>query len=414
MRSDKFNKRNHASEDFLAEFRNMENSSYNDIETEAGRTSRSKKSKKQLKKEAKLSKKNGKKFGKNGKKKRMWPKVLIVLILLFAALFAAVYVFADNQLKKMDYTDTSKIDLGIDKTVNKRLSGYTNIALLGIDARKGEDPTKCRTDAIIVCTIDNKTGSITLTSVARDINLLMTGPDGVTEFLDKATHAHAFGGPVNTVRMLNRSLDLNIDKYAVFDWNAIADMVDAVGGITVDVKENEIPDMNKYIPETAENTGRTSELIQSAGEQKLDGAQAATYCRIRKTSGGDTGRTTRMKIVATGVFKAIRKNPATITKLTSDVFPQVRTNMTTSDFLPLVPKVVSMNIDKSISFPYNYWGGIINGKWLAIPTTLDENAIRLHQEMFPNEKNYEPSETLMAINNQIINETGITEGYEAS
>ncbi|MEE1038005.1 MAG: LCP family protein, partial [Eubacterium sp.] len=322
MRSDKHRKKkNQINEDFLAEYRNMESGNTEEYRQEP-----------MSKKEAKKLKKEQKKYNKKGKKKRTWLKVLIVLILLIGVGVAAAATFADSQIKKLNHTDTSSVDLGIDKNTAKNLEGYTNIALLGVDARKGELIENCRTDAIIVVTINDKTGEITLTSVARDTYLLMESSYG-DEMLDKATHAHAFGGPVNTVRMLNKSLDLNIENYAVLNWNSVVDLVNAVGGITVDVKANEIRDLNKWGPETAANTDQTWTPITNTGVQEIDGAQAATYCRIRKTSGGDNGRTERMKKVVNSIFKEVKSNPTLITKVTDEVFPQITTNMTTTDII---------------------------------------------------------------------------------
>ena len=114
--------------------------------------------------------------------------------------------------------------------------------------------------------------------------------------LDKITHAHHYGGGADTCAALNRSLDLNIEEFVIFNWKAGADAVDCLGGVEINVKENEISDMNTWGPETAENTGGTYTEITSAGRQTLDGVQATTYCRIRKTSGGDEGRSTRYKL----------------------------------------------------------------------------------------------------------------------
>lgn len=95
------------------------------------------------------------------------------------------------------------------------------------------------------------------------------------------------------------------------------------------------------------------------------------------------------------------------------VFPEIKTNMKTADFLKLAPKLLSFDIEKSVGYPSNYWGGILNGKWLAVPTTLVQNATKLHEQLF-NQKNYTPSEQLKQINNKIIKQTRITKGTDVS
>ena len=206
---------------------------------------------------------------------------------------------------------------------------------------------------------------------------------------------------------------MNISEFIVMDWVSVADTVDALGGITIDVQENELADLNKWGPETASNTGREWTEITSTGEQRLDGVQAATYCRIRKTSGGDPGRTERMKKVVMAVLAEAKSHPTKITSVTDSVLPEIRTNMNTSAFTSLIPKLLDFNISKSVGYPFNYWGGIMDdGIWYAVPTTLEENNARLHEEVF-GDTDYQMSNKAAEINQKIINETGITEGTDS-
>lgn len=424
MRSDKYrngsdkkpkeirkqSKKDTMSEDFLAEFRNIDNKGQNDNSGSYAKTGTEKetseKRKPHQKKKSKIKTDDGK------KKKRIWPKVLVVLLVLIGVCAAGAYYFIDTQLSKFDYVETDYEEFGIDEGVAEKLDGYRNIAILGTDERQGESEDTARTDAIIIATVNESTGDITLTSIMRDSYLLMDDRYGES-ILDKATHAHAFGGPVNTCKMLNQSLDLNISEFLVMDWVSVADTVDALGGITIDVQENELADLNKWGPETAANTGREWTEITSTGEQRLDGVQAATYCRIRKTSGGDPGRTERMKKVVMAVLAEAKSHPTKITSVTDSVLPEIRTNMNTSAFTSLIPKLLDFNISKSVGYPFNYWGGIMDdGIWYAVPTTLEENNARLHEEVF-GDTDYQMSNKAAEINQKIINETGITEGTDS-
>ncbi len=424
MRSDKYrngsdkkpkeirkqSKKDTMSEDFLAEFRNIDNKGQNDNSGSYAKTGTEKetseKRKPHQKKKSKIKTDGGK------KKKRIWPKVLVILLVLIGVCAAGAYYFIDTQLSKFDYVETDYEEFGIDEGVAEKLDGYRNIAILGTDERQGESEDTARTDAIIIATVNESTGDITLTSIMRDSYLLMDNRYGES-ILDKATHAHAFGGPVNTCKMLNQSLDLNISEFLVMDWVSVADTVDALGGITIDVQENELADLNKWGPETAANTGREWTEITSTGEQRLDGVQAATYCRIRKTSGGDPGRTERMKKVVMAVLAEAKSHPTKITSVTDSVLPEIRTNMNTSAFTSLIPKLLDFNISKSVGYPFNYWGGIMDdGIWYAVPTTLEENNARLHEEVF-GDTDYQMSNKAAEINQKIINETGITEGTDS-
>ena len=177
--------------------------------------------------------------------------VLLILVVLAVAIFAYVLSITSN----LDRVDTTGKNFAINSQVDKELDGYRNIAILGSDARKGEGYDGSRTDAIIILSIRKRNGHIRMISVMRDSYLKMKGSSG-DMVLDKLTHAHAFGGGVNTISALNRSLDLNIREYVVFNWKTVADTIDSLGGITVDVKSNEIGDLNHWGPETGENVGR--------------------------------------------------------------------------------------------------------------------------------------------------------------
>ncbi|MEG0291422.1 MAG: LCP family protein [Anaerovoracaceae bacterium] len=356
----------------------------------------------------KKNKSRGKKYSKNisdKKSKKTWLKVLIVLVLLVAVCAGGFFFYLHTKINKMDLIDTTPAEFDVDPKVEKELSDYRNVAILGIDARKGEGFKGSRSDAIIIASINKRTNEVNLISILRDSHLYMDNGYGQM-VLDKVTHAHAFGGAVNTCSTLNRSLDLNISEFIVMDWNSVADVVDIFGGLTINVKSNEIRDLNKWGPETALNTNRQWHMVTQTGEQKLDGAQVATYCRIRKTSGGDTGRTTRMKKVTKALLKEALANPMKIDSVLDKVLPEIQTNMGTGAFTTLLPKIATFNIQKSIGWPYEYYGGIINGKWLAVPRTLESNVKKLHKQAF-GQDNYVLSQQAGEIAQIIINQTGV-------
>lgn len=337
-------------------------------------------------------------------KLKMVRNILLILVVMAVAIFAYVLSITSN----LDRVDTTGKNFAINSQVDKDLDGYRNIAILGSDARKGEGYDGSRTDAIIILSIRKRNGHIRMISVMRDSYLKMKGSSG-DMVLDKLTHAHAFGGGVNTISALNRSLDLNIREYVVFNWKTVADTIDTLGGITVDVKSNEIGDLNHWGPETGENVGHPYKKIKKTGVQTIDGVQATTYCRIRKNSGGDKGRANRYKKVMAGVLKKSATSPWKFGELSKKVMPKVRTNMTQFQVATLLLRTPTFDMGKSISYPKSYYGGIIGGVWYAVPTTLNNNARWLHRKAFE-QKNYTPSATLSGINDEIINTTGVSAG----
>ncbi|MGI6212335.1 MAG: LCP family protein [Anaerovoracaceae bacterium] len=338
---------------------------------------------------------------KKGGAGRVIRRVLLVILILLILMIAYIFKITSN----LDKVDTSNADFAISTEASVDLLKYRNIAILGSDARKGESYDGSRTDAIIIFSINRVTDKVRLISIMRDSYLKIADGNG-NLMLDKITHAHHYGGGVDTCASLNRSLDLNIKEYVIFNWKAVADAVDTLGGITINVRKNEIHDLNQYGKETAENVGGTYHRITHSGEQTLDGTQAATYCRIRKTSGGDTGRARRYKTVLNATLKKAATSPWKLGALSEKVMPEIRTNMSQYQLMTLIFRAPGYDIEKNISWPKSYYGGIVHSLWYAVPTTLNSNVRWLHRKAFDDET-YTPSQTVRSINDEIIQDTGL-------
>lgn len=334
-------------------------------------------------------------------------KVAIICLLIICICFGLLaWLYFSKLVGKLDLVSTNDEEFDINPVVAKELKNFRNVAILGSDGRKDEGFEGTRTDAIIVASVNKRTGEIKLTSVMRDAYLEIKDANGGLK-LDKITHAHAFGGGVDTCASLNRNLDLNISEFVIFSWQSVADLVDAMGGIDVDIKWEEIYDLNRYGDETGKNVGKTYTPIYEAGKHKLDGVQATTYCRIRKTSGGDTGRGRRMKTVMKALIeKAKEKDLAELNDIAEMVFPKVRTNISKRGILKTLAGVGDYDVTKSISWPNSYYGGTLNGGWYCVPRTLESQVKWLHQTTFKH-KDHEPTQGVKDINKKIIEHTGI-------
>ena len=335
-------------------------------------------------------------------KKKLFRNIFVVVLLLAAATTGAFFYLT----RTFDKIDTRNANFAISDQVADDLSGYRNIAILGVDARGDEGYDGSRTDAIIVMSIDKSNGDIRLISVMRDSYLKMEYFDQ-SMILDKITHAHHYSGGVNTCAALNRSLDLNIEEYIIFNWKAVSDAIDCLGGVEINVKDNELNDLNKWGPETAENVGGTYTRIEKTGKQKLDGVQATTYCRIRKTSGGDEGRSQRYKKVVAAVMKKAVTQPWKLNELSRTVFPNIRTNMSQMEMFTACLGFPGYEIKKSINWPEDYYAGLLSdGLSYVVPITLESNVQKLHRKAF-GQKNYTVSDTCRQISQEIIADTGI-------
>lgn len=353
---------------------------------------------------------------KSKRKKKIILIILIVLAILGAAVATAGTIFykkaekvITNKLKDFDYVDLSDKDLDIDPKVVKDLDGYKNIVLLGIDTRKGEDDETCRSDAIIIVTINKKTYEMNLTSVTRD-SYLDIEEEG-NHRLDKVTHAHAYGGPVNTIRALNRNLDLNIDSYMRVNWTSVAYIVNEIGGITVNVRKNEVAELNRVIKMTAEHVDGDYKLIKESGKHKLNGIEAVAYCRIRKgASGGDPARAARMRIALKKIFgKARKMSISELCDMADKVLPEIQTSICPEDMLDLLKKNMKYDFIKSETWPYNYDGiQLDNGSgaiWYDAAITLESNVKTMHEKLFA-QSDYTPTDRVLEYSKRISSETG--------
>ncbi|MDO4177143.1 MAG: LCP family protein [Bacillota bacterium] len=353
---------------------------------------------------------NRRQTGKKSRKKpmRIAVVILLVLVLGFAATGIGGIVMALSALGSMEHISVEENNIAINPSVEAQLDGYTNIVVLGIDARADEDDSQCRSDAIIVASINEETNEVKMFSVYRD-TMLDVGDEG----LDKITHAYFYGGAEQTLYALNKNLDLNIDKVVVVNWKTVADVIDSVGGIEVDIQESEINEMNHYIPNTAKNVDGPDDLIEGPGKQTLNGVQAVTYARIRKDAAtGDYRRNERMKIVFKETFKKVKNSGFfSMFNVARKAMPEIKTNMGAGDILGMMIKFKSYDMtDSTTGFPYDVdsWTGYgaAGYAWYGPPKNLANNVSKLHEQFF-DQQGYVPTDTVQQISNDISYKTGI-------
>jgi LCP family protein required for cell wall assembly len=326
---------------------------------------------------------------------------VLALVLGLGAVISASLTVVNNKVDKITRVQVDPEALGIDPKQENELKDYRNIALLGIDYHKGE--TQFRSDAMIIASIYKPTSEVRLFSIYRDTLLDIGEEYG----LDKLNHAHAFGGPAQTLNSINRNLDLNIKEFVSFDWKAVADTVDALGGLDIKIEESEITEMNKYIRDTQSAIGGSKKEIKKAGMQHLNGIQATTYARIRKDNiEGDYRRNERMKIVVDTAFtKAKSKDIFELNAITDKVLPQLKTNMTNSQIMEMLLKINTYQMTgQSEGWPFDQQDWQPNG-WYCVPHTLESNVIELHKKFFGQE-DYDPGEGVKEISHRISSRTG--------
>ena len=355
--------------------------------------------------------KGGKKRSTKKKKKR--GMIIAVEVLLILVVLIGFYVV--SKLDQLQHPDMGEGDTSVNESIEEdtvaTMSGYTTVALFGLDTREsGQLGKGNRSDTIIIASINNDTGEVRLASVFRDTYLDMDTTDGS---FAKANAAYSKGGPTQAISMLNKNLDLDITDYVSVDFNAVADCVDLLGGITMDITDEEAAIMNgetehqDYIGEVAQVTGKEAHYLDGGGTYNLDGVQATAYARIRYTAGDDYRRALRQRTVITKLIeKAKKADVATLTKIVDKMTEEVSTSYSNKELLGMAVYLQSYELADTCGFPF-YKNTANVGKQgdCVIPCDLTTNVEELHTFLFEDE-NYTPSNTVEAISDKITTKTG--------
>lgn len=335
--------------------------------------------------------------GRKKKKKKKHRKLFFVLELIVLLVLAGG-LFAVAQLGRMDRVKLK--DIVINSGISR--SGYRNLALFGVDSREGDLDSGTNSDTIMVCSINQKTGGIKLVSVYRDTYLDVH--DGT---YGKANSAYAGGGAERAVNMLNQNLDLDITDFAAVDFSAVIKAVDLLGGIDIELTDEEVKWLNAYLVETSQVTGVSYEDVAGSGMQHLSGIQAMAFCRIRYTEGWDYKRTERQRIVLEKIFeKAQQQGVAGLASLVNTMLPYINTSLSNAELLSLAASSGKYKIEGTEGFPYEKQAADVDAGDCVVPVNLAANVTQLHEYLF-GDSGYTPTETVQAISNQIINNTGI-------
>lgn len=339
-----------------------------------------------------------------GKKKRKGLKIvgiiLLVFILIIAGVVAGGYWYMTDKLGKMQQVTIDEKELDINNEVAENLSQYRNIAIFGVDSRANDLGKGNRSDCIIIASINNKTKEVKLLSVYRDTYVQIEGHG-----LDKITHAYSYGEAPLAISTLNTNLDLNIKEFVTVNFDVVAEAVNALGGVEINVTNEELKYINEYIGATSASTGIRSKNVTKAGKQTLDGIQAVAYSRIRYTAGGDYKRTERMRTVIMAMVDKLKtKSIGEINNFLDTVLPKVYTNISSGSIIGMVPDALNYKITDSIGWPYEV-KGITLDRWYGVPVNLEKNVSKMHKELF-GEEDYTPTQKVKTISNQIIKKTG--------
>lgn len=360
--------------------------------------------------------------------------VEVFIILVMVVVLVIVLDLTDNNgegsngpTKYVELHDLPPEELGIPQAVIDQkadaegaMYGYMNIALFGVDAKNEKDLYKnSRSDSIMVASINMDTGDIKLVSVYRD-SYLNLGNDSY----HKCNGAYSSGGAERAVKMLNMNLDLDITDFITVGYAGLAEVIDGLGGVWIDVDEQELKHINnyqysilgkkaaKYITVPADLNFTPDEYfsdydfkaVAKSGYQMLDGLQATAYCRIRYAGNNDFQRTERQREVIKAIeTQAKQADVVTLLDVFKSAAGDIYTSLDESTIMELLPHIMDYRIAEEGEFPGRNEREPVNmgAKGICeVPLDLEQSVIDLHKFLFDDD-NYQVSDTVKEIRDQI-------------
>ena len=339
---------------------------------------------------------------------KVWAIAFFVLLALFI-MTCVIYVknYARMKYNEMNINEISADQLLVNDGVKDATAGYRTIALYGVDSRDQNMDAGTNSDSIMIVSINESTKEIKLVSVYRDT--LMDIASGAMNKSQKVNYAYQLGGAVTAINTLNTNLDLNITDYVAVDFSAMASIIDAVGGVNINVVDDEINNFNKNLAEQISISGKYSSGITQAGQYTLDGQQAVAYSRIRSTGSGDITRTERQRIILLKVIdKLIKADTSSLSAFVDVSFNNISTSLNKDSILDLVKAVAKYSVVDTAGFPFAYEAVDMaeQGNCL-VAADMESNVQALHEYLYGN-SHYKVSDTSKQISVSLAKETGVS------
>lgn len=337
---------------------------------------------------------------KRKKKQPLWKIVVIALVLIIGGV-AGGAIFYMNHLWNMTADlevnmEEIQVNPNLDIQTEKVQKGFWKIAVFGVDSTDGNLGKGANSDVIIICNVNRETGEIKMVSVYRDTYLKV----GDKNPYRKINEAYARGGPEQALKALNENLDIAVDDFVAVNWKAVADAINSLGGVDIEVTEAEFKQINGYITSVVENTGVYSQHLKGPGLQHLDGVQAVAYCRLRKMD-TDFQRTQRQReVISQCLEKAKKADLKELHALIGVCLPQVAHSFQINDLLEAAANVRQYHLGDTAGFPFDLKIQDVGKLDCVVPVTLTSNVVKLHQFLFGTE-NYQPSSHVVKISEDI-------------
>ena len=284
-----------------------------------------------------------------GKRRHPWRTAILILLAILIVLSGTVVGFTISTLNRMNrsnWSDQEPIDPsqedfdsdGADDTLQPEEVDWDkvtvfsdpsvkNILLIGQDRRPGE--RRARSDSMIICSLNEKTGMITLVSLMRDMYLPIPGYSD-----NRINAAYAFGGMPLLNQVIKEDLGIIIDGNVEVDFNGFMEVMGIIAPLNIELKSYEAAHLNK---------GHNWNL--TAGVNALNAEQLLAYSRIRKVGNSDYERTDRQRRVLETAFNKVRKlSVSEIYRVVNAALPCVTTDLSNLEIMGYVSTVIAKGV----------------------------------------------------------------------
>ena len=331
--------------------------------------------------------------------------VLIEILTLFFVISYGLVVRLSNTQQDVPFDEDNVRNKNIPIEKLEILKGSITTAVFGVDSRTGSVNQGTNADVIIIVNYDREKNEVQLVSIYRDTFVRISD----TGSYAKINSAYSTGGPQRAVKTINENFDLNIQDYFTFNWKAVVESIDLLGGVDIEVTNAELKDLNPYIWDTGLNLGMTKEevfqhLLINTGMQHLDGLQATAYSRLRHMD-NDLKRTDRQRrVIMECVEKAKQMDFDTLRKIADKVLPLTSFKFKLEDLWLYISNIKNIKITAMTGFPET--SDLIMqdmGKFgnCIVPNTLTTTVKKIHKLLY-NEENYEPTNAVKSYSNRLI------------
>ena len=295
------------------------------------------------------------------KKKFTFWKLLLILVILAVIAAAGLYIAVTHYVSKLNFEDTSSEDkFSIVGSLADDATGVKNILLIGVDNdyAPGMDELG-NADGLMIASINPKTHQVVLTSLMRDIRVQV--PDS---YKTKLTLSYHYGGTQQLIDTIEYNFGVPIGNYVLVNYISVVNIVDAVGGLTMDVTADELYWMDDKIKSVCELVGASYEdnmlSTDQAGELELNGIQTAAFLRIRYAGNNDFERTEHARRVVLGLKdKAAAMSLTELDSFANTVLPYITTDLTQTDIISLLLRFPAMikydMLSDRIPIEGSYW-----------------------------------------------------------